>query len=122
MVEAGGQVCGALWSAPGGAALLSGVFCAVVRLLSLSPLWAAREVNSMAKNKRWEVSFLKSLGRRRTVRHSRRPFRGARGVRCEECKSLLHPTHDFRLYGGWCATCWGFLQPLEEVVIDGWRA
>ena len=120
MAEAGGQVCRAVWGASGGTALLSGVLCAFVRLLSLSPVWAAREVNSMAKNKRWEASFLKSLGRRRTVRHSRRPFRGARGVRCEECKDLLHPTHDFRLYGGWCATCWGYFQAVEGVVIDGW--
>ena len=105
-----------------GASLLSGVLCAFVCVLSLSPVWAAGEVEHMAKHKRWETSFLKSLGSRRTVRHSRRSFRGERGVRCEECKGLLHPTHDFRLYGGWCAACWEFLQRVEEVVIDGWRA
>ena len=120
MAEADGQVCGSVWGVLGAAALLSGVLYAVVCVLPLSLLWAAREVGSMAKNKRWDVSFLKSLGRRRTVRHSRRPFRGARGVRCEECKGLLHPTHNFRLYGGWCATCWGFFQAGEgEVMIDG---
>lgn len=122
MAEASCQVCGSVWGAPGGAALLSGVLCALVRLLSLSPVWAAREVNSMAKYKRWEEQVLQSLERRRPVRHSRKPFRGARGVRCEECGHALHPTHNFGLYGGWCVLCWGFLQRVEGVVIDGWRA
>lgn len=75
----------------------------------------------MAKYKRWEVSFLKSLVSRRAVRHSRRPFQGDRGVRCEECGSLLHPTHDFGRFGGWCMRCWGFFQVGEEAVMDGWR-
>jgi hypothetical protein len=75
----------------------------------------------LAKYKRWEESFLKSLERQRAVRHSRRPFRGTRGVACEECGSLLHPTHAFAQYGGWCWRCWEFLQAGEEVaVIDGW--
>src|SRR5260221_10188292 len=102
MVEAGGQVCGSVRGAPGSAALLSGVLCAVVRLLSVSSMWAAREVNSMAKYKRWEAQVVQSLEQRRPVRHSRRPFRGARGVRWEECGHALHPTHNFGLYGGWC--------------------
>ena len=119
MVEAGGQVCGSVWGAPGAAALLSGVFCAVVRLLPVSPVWAAGEVSSMAKYKRWEAPVVQSLEQRRSVRHSRKPFRGARGVRCEECGYALHPTHNFGLYGGWCVLCWGFLQQIEEVVLDG---
>jgi hypothetical protein len=74
----------------------------------------------MAKYKRWDVPFLKSFSSRRAVRHSRAPFRGARGVRCEECGSLLHPTHDFGLHGDWCVPCWGFFQAVEEAgVIDG---
>ena len=111
-----------MWGAPGGAALLSCVLCALVCTLSLSPVPAAREVSSMAKYKRWEAQVVPSLERRRPVRHSRKPFRGARGVRCEECGHALHPTHNFGLYGGWCVLCWGFLQHIEEVVIDGWRA
>lgn len=109
-----------MWCAVGGASLLSGVLRAVVRVLSLSALRSSGEVGSMAKYKRWEASFLKSLVSRRPVRHSRRPFRGARGVRCEECGGLLHPTHDFGLYGGWCVPCWSFFQGVEEAVIDGW--
>ena len=121
MAEADCQVCGSVWGTPGGAVLLSGVFCAVVRLLSLSPVWAAGEVSSMAKYKRWEAQVVPSL-ERRPIRHSRKPFRADRGVRCEECGHALHPTHDFALYEGWCVLCWGYLQRVEEVVIDGWRA
>jgi len=122
MVEAGGQVCGSVWGAPGATALLSGVLYAVVCLLPVSSVWAAGEVSSMAKYKRWEAQVLQSLERRRPVRHSRKPFRGDRGARCEECGHALHSTHNFGLYGGWCVLCWSFFQRVEEVVIDGWRA
>jgi len=122
MAETGGQVRGSVWSAPGAAALLSGVLCALVCALSLSSMRTAGEVSSMAKYKRWEAQVVQSLERQRPVRHSRKPFRDARGVRCEECGHALHPTHNFGLYGGWCVLCWGFLQQIEEVVLDGWRA
>ena len=64
----------------------------------------------MSKYKRYERSLVKSLGDdRRTVRHSRTPFRGDRGVQCEECGDTLPAVHCFAGYGCCCVRCWNGL-------------
>ena len=70
----------------------------------------------MAKYKQYEQLAVKSLSEQRTVRHSCTPFRGDRGVRCEECSDLLPPTHDFTVYGCQCVRCWRGLSDVVEVV------
>ena len=70
----------------------------------------------MARYKHYEQAVVKSLDERRTVRHSRMPFRGERGVRCEECGDSLPSAHNFAVYGCWCVHCW---QGCLLVVDDG---
>ena len=71
----------------------------------------------MPKYKRYELSFVKSLSEeQRTVRHSRTPFRGARGVPCEECGESLPAAHSFAGYGCCCVRCWNGL-----VEVSGWE-
>ena len=69
----------------------------------------------MARYKHYEQAVVKSFDERRTVRHSRMPFRGERGVRCEECGDSLPPAHNFAVYGCWCVRCW---QGCSLVVVD----
>ena len=70
----------------------------------------------MAKYKRWEQPFVKSLDSdsQRAVRHSRKPLHGGRGVVCEECSDPLPPAHPFTVYGCWCVRCWMGLVGFSE--------
>ena len=95
-------VIGRSWSLA--ASLLSWLVCALVWVMFVSSV--SREVSAMARYKHYEQAVVKSLDERRTVRHSRMPFRGERGVRCEECGDSLSPTHAFAVYGCWCVRCW----------------
>ena len=63
----------------------------------------------MAKFKRWERP-VEVYERQRTVRHSRMRLREMRGVACEECGDLLHPSHVFAAFGCICESCWLWWQ------------
>ena len=115
------QTAGVVYSLPGAhdcGDVLPGMWSPSVYGLPLPTLWQAWEVGRMAKYKRWE----RPIGvyeRQRTVRHSRVRFWPVRGMACEECGERLPPTHPFAVYGGWCVSCWGWVQGGCEVVGDG---
>lgn len=83
---------------------LSWVLCAVVWLVLVCALRGKEGV--MLRARRAEDAEEKTSDERRAVRHSRRSFRSARGVCCEECGEVLSPVHAFALYGCWCVRCW----------------
>ncbi len=72
----------------------------------------------MAKYKWWERP-VGAYERQRTVRHLRVRFWPVWGMVYEECGDRLPPTHPFAVFGGWCVSCWGWVQGWCSDVGDG---